>query len=261
MARRWLEQTMPTVHQAFLLFQEQQGTRRARLEARVLANEPAEEIAQRGALPIQVVRTYESLFFDVRAYLEHDDYIWGQVLTSRRRRGQSKAEGEQEWLWRVMAYHGGPRVLALLLDGSDRSTRPESDAEAASFLAADAQTELARQLALAVHSRDAQSVVRLKAMAGALAAVLNGKEEEANGDSYQQNVQALLEALPFTVGRARENVPEELAKYDEGAVELRSDEVLYLSLPEEIRSVVDLKEGRIPPPLPPDTTFPATPEA
>jgi hypothetical protein len=258
--RRRLAQAMPTVHQAYLLFRERQGTRRARLEARVLANEPAEEIAHKGCIPRQVVRAYEDLFFDVRAYFDHRDYIWGQVLTSGLHPGKSKANAEQEWLWKVMAYLGGPYVLAVLLYDQDRLTCPQSDTEAADFLATDAQTELARQLALAVRSRDAQSVARLKAMVAALAVRTSSQEEKGKCDSYQENVQALLESLPFTVGRPRENVPEEVAKYDQGAVELRSDELLYFSLPEELRSLVELKEGRMPPPMSPDITFPETPE-
>jgi hypothetical protein len=83
------------------------------LEARLLTREPLETIAAKSGLATEVVEAYEALFFQVRDHLQARDYILLQVIGPRAARGPRSYE--LDVLWKLLAYHGGPLLLDVML--------------------------------------------------------------------------------------------------------------------------------------------------
>ncbi len=91
---------------------EQSGVTRWELEARLLTNQALSDVASAMDLPEMVVKAYEAVFFDVRAYLSKTDYIAGTVLQCDREYYPS----EVGRIWQRFAYWGGVAVLETILD-------------------------------------------------------------------------------------------------------------------------------------------------
>jgi len=96
------------------------------LQARLLAGQPFEEIANLLSMPPSAVEWYEALFFHVKDYLMHRDWIINAVLMpplkrfmKKLRSGASTLAGPLEedpsvFCW---AYFGGPGVVDAVLHG------------------------------------------------------------------------------------------------------------------------------------------------
>ena len=116
------------------------------VEARVLADQPAAEIADRQMTSAEVVLWYERLFFDVRPRLAHRDWVCNRVL------GQSFHQGVKmrqfDLLLKLYALVGGPVVVDALVEQSSGPRRPSSRGEVAGFFTADKADTVARAAAL-----------------------------------------------------------------------------------------------------------------
>lgn len=93
------------------------------IEARILARQTTQEIANLMGLDATLVETYEHLFFDVRAKLPHSDYVFTKIIGLKS--SLTPPEEHLRSLIKVMAYKGGPLVLdaalAAVRDGLDEA--------------------------------------------------------------------------------------------------------------------------------------------
>jgi hypothetical protein len=85
------------------------------LEARLLANEPPESIAQRFDLSPEAVQWYEALFFNVRECLRATGYITHEVI--RLHDQWHGLPNDFERLWKVVGFWRGPQALDELIGG------------------------------------------------------------------------------------------------------------------------------------------------
>lgn len=99
------------IHAARDIF-EQDSVARSEIEARILAGQTDEVIAQRTAVPALVVETYHDLFFDVRQYLETD---WVVIKTVGMGRHVGFKNAELRQLWAFFALAGGGPVVDKLV--------------------------------------------------------------------------------------------------------------------------------------------------
>jgi hypothetical protein len=111
--RRALARHYPAIAAAHRFFVRAEPLRRAELEARLLAGQPDEEIAERCGLPALAVAACHDLFFDVRDDLETDDYIYGLIVGLE---GDAQLSADDhEVLLKLLGYaHGPPMVDAVL---------------------------------------------------------------------------------------------------------------------------------------------------
>jgi len=103
----------PATQTAWQLYQERSDVAQE-LEARVLGQQSATEIATVLRLDVETVVSYERLFFDVRDRLRHSDYILLKAIHPPWLRDHYEAD-----LWAVLkllAYHGGLAVFEAALD-------------------------------------------------------------------------------------------------------------------------------------------------
>jgi hypothetical protein len=192
------------------------------VEARVLADQPAEEIALRQNTTAEVISWYEALFFDVREQLHRRDWVANRVLGPAFRRGVRARDFDL--LLKLYALQGGPVVVDFLVEGGARAkSRPASLEEVPDFFARDKRHSLARLAAGAARclpvTPEQQAAVldahhrleELESQAGA-----GGKR----GD-LADNIAGVLEGLAFS------KAPSPAGGGGGGRVELRAAEMVY----------------------------------
>jgi hypothetical protein len=112
-----------SIGQATALFQESPSQRRWELQARLLTDESMAVIADRMTLPLETVRAFEALFFDVRGYLQFSDWIACKVLRfAYSPNSRAEAIG---YAWMSFAYYGGIAALDIVLAATDNRQLPD----------------------------------------------------------------------------------------------------------------------------------------
>src|SRR5262245_44912699 len=100
------------IHAAHRLF-ERGGQARVVVEARILARQTPGEVAWLTALPVEVVRAYEALFFDCRPFLGARDWVFLHAI-----RGHEYADAsvpDPGAVLKAFAFAGGPLVLEAVM--------------------------------------------------------------------------------------------------------------------------------------------------
>jgi len=92
---------------------EEDGLQRAELEARILAGQTDDEIAEYCDLPAEVITVYEELFFFVRRYYRATDWLLTNTVGRSHWYGFQNHQLRQLWAWLAMA--GGPIILDYLV--------------------------------------------------------------------------------------------------------------------------------------------------
>jgi len=95
----------PLIHNARLLYEDIYSGNRWVFEAGVMANQTAEFMAEYLNADVEVLRTYESLFFDVREALAHKGCIIANVLMPVFNGGMQPKD--PDFAWKLVAYEGG----------------------------------------------------------------------------------------------------------------------------------------------------------
>lgn len=104
---------LPTAVRKALRLSKDTGRTTTELQARILTNERVSSIAQRLELPIAVVHTFETLFFDVRSRLTHSDWIDSAVIGPRVDAWHLR---DVRQLLLTTAYHGGINAFEKLIE-------------------------------------------------------------------------------------------------------------------------------------------------
>jgi hypothetical protein len=100
--------TYPDVHAALRLH-EQGGNTAVEVQARLLARQSFDEVARHTSVPVEAVKMYESLFFQVTDRLDARDWVTSQAVgwwEFNPATGRDPAT-----VLRGFAYHGGPLLL------------------------------------------------------------------------------------------------------------------------------------------------------
>jgi hypothetical protein len=105
----YLERKFPYIYSAWYIYSDVEPFKKWMLEARILANQPPEEIEQKTGLNINTLDIYEKLFFDVRPHLSYKDYIYHYVIGVKSL--QAAAESQIGIFWKLIAYHYGAEAL------------------------------------------------------------------------------------------------------------------------------------------------------
>jgi hypothetical protein len=108
---------------------------RWQVEARIVGDQPASEIAARSGVSVKVIEAYESLFYAVRDRLRCIDWVATFVFGPRLYRGFR--EDDVELVWKLFAYNHGYNFLELVLSTvyGVRSGAVIDDADAAAEFA------------------------------------------------------------------------------------------------------------------------------
>lgn len=138
---------------AALNLHEADGPPRWEIEARLLAGETSEAIAQRVGLDAAVVEWFHDLFFDVREMLGATDWICASVLQLRI---GAIPEPAEPTIWKYFGFGGGPLLVDVL--AGDHLGRPAPDWPERARLARQARTSF--QLHWGTYKAAAQALDR-----------------------------------------------------------------------------------------------------
>jgi hypothetical protein len=142
---------MPEVYQAYVLFNSADDPPLLRwvIEARILANEPFEDIGRKCGLLPGAVEASERLFFSVRERLHADSWVICRVVGPKAFYGMTEKDVDV-WL-KIVGYSAGPLALDSLLLHTSGFPRPETPAEIDEALARAAGTLFRWKRLLASH--------------------------------------------------------------------------------------------------------------
>jgi len=220
------------------------------IEARLLARQTFDQVAEAmGVLP-EAVRWYSELFFDVVPYLDRRDWVSKHVIVPAVLRSAGPALPPADpaatprdaavvrpfldGTLKLFAYYGGPQLVDLMIGGL-QAGRPLTSADAADeWFDQVIGTTLRRRAAQAAQLFEVNryNVMELFAAHARLMEIArSGDNQEQARSLLERHIQATIEDIPWVVGSDAERVygRTEVGRFDAGAAELRDDELLLLS--------------------------------
>jgi hypothetical protein len=232
---------------AHSLWAEEKNPTRWAVEARVLAGETDQQIADKVGTDIDVITTYINVFFDVRAKLDHTDYVTQVVMGDAVTRGLQ--ERHYDLLWKLIGYRGGPHVLDAVLNRSPSLHKPTSADDVGVFFQDFAVNSLKYKAALAALTVPVNTHTQLPLIDAYVKCV----EIERNMDnaakaqtSIVDNIGVMLTSLPFKIGTKLDSAPAKMLPFDEGSAELRGDEMMILASGGKIANAADIQNMHFP---------------
>jgi hypothetical protein len=254
----------PAVAAAHGVYRDPAGRLRTALEARVLAGEPAADVARKAGLSLAAVGAYEALFFDVRDRCAAVDFVVQRVIGPPDR---------WEAAVRLLAYLGGPAVADEVLTGP-AGARPQGAEGVADFLTDRAAAAL-RAGAAGAAAGAQDPAARAALVRFAASGLAKRSDDGGRLTPIEKHVKAMLDEIPWASGAdATTILRPAVARADAGAAELRDDELQRLAAGEQVpgweaEAGLVLPERRrvrepgsiLTPPTPAAPTAPAQPPA
>ena len=244
------------IYQALRIFEDDSSLFRWELEASVLANVEAAEIAVNVGTTEDVILAYEALFFDVRERLDRQSYIRNYVIGSDLQAINYK---DYDKLWKHYAYNnGGYEVLKAVMNRSINPPVATTPEMVQSCLDRDISNSV--RIQASAISKDLSKAYKEKG--GVVEAAielmrLDKMEDAANGGASAdilKHIEALFEQLPWRVGgtdpiEKKQMKPNAVSRYMSSPVELKVGEVVDASISgeaEEAEKMLDIKYPPIP---------------
>jgi hypothetical protein len=248
-----LEGKFPGIFWAEQIYSNQAHDTRWAIEARLLANEKLESIADKVSTTTETVLWYERVFFNVLPHLRKPDYIACVVMGRAIHAGLH--ERDYDLFWKMLGYSYGPKMLDTIIlpfvnpmhvTGADQIEAAWDDLYVSTL------SKKAAISAMTVPTAYNQCNIMQ------LYNELKRLEKDSGGgsiafSSISNNVYAALSQLPFhsgtndhkTVvdGRPVVDVPA-LPYYDDQSAELRSSEMVAVALGQDtpnLREIVRIK--------------------
>lgn len=200
------------------------------IEACILAGETSEAIAERLGTSPAIVEAYENVFFNVRDKLHEKLYIVNVVMADSVARGVS--ERQYDLLWKMFGYHGGPHVLDAVISKFSPISKPQSADDVGQFFQDFAVNTVKHKAALATLTVPVNTHTQLALIDSFVQYVQIEKNTEnaaKASSTIVENIGAMLGALPFRIGTKLESTVEKMLPYDDGAAELRNDELMIVA--------------------------------
>jgi hypothetical protein len=199
-------------------------------EARILAGESDLEIAERLGTDPEIVEAYEAVFFQVREMLQRRDYIVNVVMAAAVTRGLS--ERQYDLLWKMFGYHGGPHVLDAVISKFTPIAKPDSADGVGQFFQEFAVNTVKHKAAIATLTVPINLHTQLALIESFVkyVEIEKGSENATKAHStIVENIGAMLGALPFGIGTRVDSKADKMLPYDDGAAELRNDELMVVA--------------------------------
>lgn len=238
----------PDLTTAFdLRFEKAQRLRWA-IEAYLLSELDPAKIAAKFGVSVGVIVWYATVFFNVSHLKASPLRIVLDVVRAVDDRGRITLDAHK--VWKLVALHQRSIALDRLLELRSSETTAPGDVVTwlSSTLALLARTK--QMLSLESIGNDLNAIASLAKVGPDHAAKKPGDPAQLN--SIEQGVKAMLENLPFASGddAQKQFAGTEIGALDEGATELRADELMRLSAGEEVEGLEEIRNFELPPPRP-----------
>lgn len=217
------------------------------IEARVLAGETNEEIAKKVGTDPGVIDAYISVFFDVRDRLQNLDYVQNVIMADAVTRGLQ--ERHYDLLWKLLGFKGGQHVLDAVINRGTDVAKPTSSDGVGTFFQDFAISSMKYKAALASLTVQVNTHTQLPLIESFVKYV----EIEKNSDnamkaqsSIVDNIGVMLTSLPFKIGTKLDSEGAKMLPFDNGAAELRGDEMLVISAGGQLENTADIQKLSFP---------------
>ncbi len=235
----------PAIYWAYEVYRNRLDDRKkilaSSIEARLIATQPMEGIAARTPLQLESVVAYEKLFFNVEGRHDQLDYVAAMVMGPTAYNAGIRPRN-YDLLWKMYGWGYGHLFLDAFLTHRTGTARPV-DAEGVEPAMEDATKSNYKQKAMvASETLDPNNFNAMIVLEG-WARLCENQKGAGKGAGSQQtiltNVSAMMTALPFRVGanppphgvEGRSSVGAHmLAPFDQGAAELRGDELMNMAV-------------------------------
>lgn len=228
----WTEDKMPT---------------RWAIEARVLAHETDEEIAHKLGTELGVVEAYINVFFNVREKLDHFDYVLNVIMADAVNRGLQ--ERHYDLLWKMFGVIGGPHVLDAAIRRCTEIGKPNSPDGVAGFFQDLAINSMKQKAAIATLTVPVTTHTQMP-LIDSFVKYVEVERTTDNASKAQtsivENIGAMLTALPFKVGTKLDSAAAKMLPFDNGAAELKHDEMMIVATGGTLNNTADLHNLKYP---------------
>lgn len=242
----------PGLYYANQIFEAEDEELRGVIEARILARQTDEEIADKICTLPSAVAWYEALFFNVRDRISNKDWVVRTII------GQEMLEhGVSSRIFhttaKMFAYFTGPLVLDLILDGFNVDGFVTDRSEVAKYLDKHFEGGMRRRSAMSVNSFEVNkfNVMQVFETHARLMELEKTHQESGSDKSdYEKNVMLALGSISWGAGTAgrQKMAGSPILAFDSSAAELRADEMLQLEAGETLDYLADVKEQVLVPP-------------
>lgn len=217
------------------------------IEARVLAGESDEEIAEKVGTATSVIEAYVNVFFDVRARLRNLDYVQNVIMADAVIRGLQ--ERHYDLLWKLLGFKGGQHVLDAVINRGTDVSKPASADGVGTFFQDFAISSMKYKAAIASLTVQVNTHTQLPLIESFVKYV----EIEKNSDhvmkaqsSIVDNIGVMLTSLPFKIGTKLDSEGGKMLPFDTNAAELRGDELLFISAGGQLENTADIQKLSFP---------------
>jgi hypothetical protein len=194
-----------------------------------------DQIGARFGIKATTVEAYSKLFFDVEERLKQTEYILFIVIGEAIYRGL--AGRAYDLMWKLFAYSGGIHVLDAVMRLSGPATKPLDPTGARGFFAQDVKSNMYHRAAVAAKTVEFNGFNILPFLEQFNRMV----EIEKQGGEHSQDMivagvrEMVLSLAPRArVGPPAADEPGLVGRFNAGAAELTSDELIDLSLGREL---------------------------
>ncbi len=274
--RLWME--TPGLFYAFELFSRaaDQPEGACFLEARLLARQTPEVIAEcMGTLP-DTVRWYEALYFNVADKLQHRDWITAQVLIPAVmkhygnwheatqnadvalpfQKGMANRPVAHPFLdasLKLFAYFGGPHIVDIMITGFQAGKPLTSPDDMAAWFDNHMSMTVRRRVSQAAMQFEINkyNITELLTVHTRIMEIERSEEsQDQQKSTTERHIKAMVDEIPWAVGDegAKASAGTMLGRMDKMAGELRDDEVLKISSGQTVPGLADDFPDRLPPP-------------
>jgi hypothetical protein len=228
---------------AHSIWAEDKNQMRWALEARVLAGESNEDIAEKIGSEPEIVNAFVNVFYDVRGKLRHQDYVQGVILGDAVTRGLS--ERHYDLLWKMIALQGGSFALDAAINRGPGVPKPTSADEVGVFFQDFAISTMKYKAALAAATIPVNSHTQLPLIEAFVKYVeIERTTENAMKaqTSIVENIGMMLTSMPFKIGTKLDSEGVKMLPFDNNAAELRSDEMMIIAAGGAIDTKAELEK-------------------
>lgn len=241
----------PGLYYAYEIYEKGQEdvTPRAYLEARLLARQTAAEIADAVHTAPEAVEAFEALFFNVTDRLDAPDWVSKHVLLPAAMRNNglgplpsantifrdsTVARPFLDGTLKLFAYVGGPHLLDVLITGFQLGKPLNSPDELGAWFDGHWSNMVRRRSsqAMMMFETNQFNVMELFALHAKLMEIERSDDsKESQRTSIERHIAAMVADIPWTIGDdgADQFAGTAVGRLDEGAAELRDDELLQLA--------------------------------
>lgn len=209
------------------------------LDARILAREPNEFIADEFDTIPETIDWYEKIFFNMRDRLHSRTYvvktITGHLIDAQTTDAEGSIGTLQRMLaYKLFAYFGGPLVLDIILFGFEEGSMPVKLERAAEWLDHSVKISIRKQAAITAKFMTINKFTMMQLLE--IQQRFMTFESEARltaggaGANYQANIERFFEQIPLAIGtKSRIGRTSEALHFESTAVEPRAHEQLSLA--------------------------------